>query len=65
LHAAAGSRARPAIRPARAALADFLIRDQQGRFASELAYLYGEDPAMAHLLGIKERKDAIANGAAT
>jgi hypothetical protein len=62
LHAAAGSRARPAIRLLVQHWPDFLIRDQQGRLASELAYLYGEDPAMAHLLGIKERKDAIATG---
>jgi hypothetical protein len=62
LHAAAGSRARPAIRLLVQHWPDFLVRDRQGRLASELAYLYGEDPAMAHLLGIKERKDAIATG---
>lgn len=62
LHAAAGSRARPAIRVLVQHWPDFLIRDRQGRFPSELAYLYGEDPAMAHLLGIRERKDAIATG---
>ena len=62
LHAAAGSRARPAIRVLVQHWPDFLIRDRQGRLASELAYLYGEDPAMAHLLGIRERKDAIATG---
>lgn len=62
LHAAAGSRARPSIRLLVQHWPDFLMRDRQGRFASELAYLYGEDPAMAHLLGIKERKDAIATG---
>jgi hypothetical protein len=62
LHAAAGSRARPAVRLLVQHWPDFLIRDRQGRLASELAYLYGEDPAMAHLLGIKERKDAIATG---
>ena len=62
LHAAAGSRARPAIRVLVQHWPDFLIRDRQGRLASELAYLYGEDPAMAHLLGIRERKNAIATG---
>ncbi|MBI1181522.1 MAG: hypothetical protein GC201_13280 [Alphaproteobacteria bacterium] len=62
LHAAAGSRARPAIRVLVQHWPDFLIRDRRGRLASELAYLYGEDPAMAHLLGIKERKDALATG---
>jgi hypothetical protein len=62
LHAAAGSRARPAVRVLVQHWPDFLMRDRQGRFASELAYLYGEDPAMAHLLGSKERKDGIATG---
>ena len=62
LHAAAGSQARPAIRVLTQHWPDFLIRDRSGRLASELAYLYGEDPAMAHMLGIKERKNAIATG---
>jgi len=62
LHAAAGSRARPVVRVLIQHWPDFLIRDRKGRLASELAYLYGEDPAMAHLLGTKERKNAIATG---
>ena len=62
LHAAAGSRARPAIRVLIQHWPDFLIRDRNGRLASELAYLYGEDPVLAHLLGIKERKEAITTG---
>ena len=62
LHAAAGSRARPAVRVLVQHWPDFLARDRQGRLASELAYLYGEDPAMAHMLGIKERKNAKATG---
>jgi hypothetical protein len=62
LHAAAGSRARRSVRVLAQHWPDFLIRDRQGRLASELAYLYGEDPAMAHMLGIKERKDANATG---
>ena len=62
LHAAAGSRARPAVRVLVQHWPDFLMRDQHGRLASELAYLYGEDPAMAHMLGIKERKQAKAKG---
>jgi hypothetical protein len=62
LHAAAGSRARPAIRVLVQHWPDFLMRDHYGRLSSELAYLYGEDPAMAHMLGIKERKQAKAKG---
>ena len=62
LHAAAGSRARPAVRVLVQHWPDFLMRDHYGRLPSELAYLYGEDPAMAHMLGIKERKQAKAKG---
>jgi hypothetical protein len=62
LHAAAGSRARPAVRVLVQHWPDFLMRDSRGRLASELGYLYGEDPAMAHMLGIKERKNARATG---
>lgn len=62
LHAAAGSQARSVVRVLLPLWPDFLIRDRQGRLASELAYVYGEDPALAHLLRIKERKEAIASG---
>ena len=62
LHAAAGSQARPAVRLLLYHWPDFLMRDRHGRLASELAYLYGEDPAMARLLAIRERKYAIATG---
>lgn len=41
---------------------DFLIRDNKGRLPSEMAYLYGRDPALARLLGNKERKQAKAQG---
>jgi len=57
LHAAAGSQARTILRLLLPRWAGFLVRDRQGRLASELAYLYGEDPAMARLLGSKERKE--------
>jgi len=57
LHAAAGSQARTILRVLLPRWAGFLVRDRQGRLASELAYLYGEDPAMARLLGTKERKE--------
>lgn len=41
---------------------DFLLRDKKGRLASEMAYLHGNDPAVARLLGIKERKQGDAQG---
>jgi hypothetical protein len=41
---------------------DYLKRDNQGRLASEVAFVYGEDPAAARLLGIKERKQGDAKG---
>ena len=43
-------------------LCNFLLRDKGGRLASELAYLFGHDPAASRLLGIKERKQAEAQG---
>ncbi|HXW21980.1 MAG TPA: hypothetical protein VEK14_03660 [Rhodomicrobium sp.] len=56
LHAAAGSQARPVVRLLLPIWPDFLIRDGQGRLASEVAYLYGQDPALSRLLAIKEQK---------
>ena len=63
LHSLAAGGARPAIRllltykdP------DFLVRDNKGRLPSEMAYLYGHDPALARLLGNKERKQAEMQG---
>ncbi|MCB9989305.1 MAG: ankyrin repeat domain-containing protein [Rhodospirillales bacterium] len=41
---------------------DFLARDNQGRLASELAFIEGNDPAVARLLRIKERKQAESLG---
>jgi hypothetical protein len=43
-------------------LCNFLLRDKGGRLASELAYLFGQDPAAARLLGVKERRQAEAQG---
>ena len=43
-------------------LCTLLLRDKGGRLASELAYLFGQDPAAARLLGSKERKQAEAQG---
>lgn len=63
LHAAASSRARKAIRLLISTGAcNFLLRDAQGRLSSEIAFLYGQDPALARLLRIKERKQAQAQG---
>ena len=41
---------------------DYLIRDNWGRLASEVAYLSGKNPALSRLLGNKERKQAEAQG---
>lgn len=41
---------------------DFLIRDRQGRLASELAAVHGRDPAMAKLLLKKESRQAWTQG---
>ena len=63
LHVASATKARAAIRVLLvAAQCDYLIRDKRGRLPSELAYLYGHDPALARLLGNKERKQAEAQG---
>jgi ankyrin repeat protein len=63
LHACAASRARKVLRVlVVCGLCDFLLRDKGGRLASELAYLFGKDPAAARLLGIKESRQATAAG---
>ncbi|MAY36683.1 MAG: hypothetical protein CMN84_11350 [Spongiibacteraceae bacterium] len=41
---------------------DFLMRDNRGRLASEMAYLFGGNPAVARLLGNKERKQGKVQG---
>lgn len=63
LHVVAACQARKALRVLlKSKNCDFLLRDNQGRLASEMAYLYGRDPAVARLLGIKEREQATAKG---
>jgi len=63
LHVVAACQARKALRALlNSGQCDFLIRDKQGRLASEIAYLNGNDPAVARLLGNKERKQAEAKG---
>lgn len=65
LHIVAANGARKALRVllATGKLAH-LARDAQGRLPSELAYLHGEDPAMARLLAIKEKREAARQGSA-
>lgn len=58
MHAAAGSQGRSVLRFLLPLWEGFTVRDRQKRLASELAYLYGEDVAMARLLGKKEREEA-------
>jgi hypothetical protein len=63
LHISAGTRARKVLRVLLdCGLCNFLLRDKGGRLASELAYLFGQDPAAARLLGTKERMQAEAQG---
>lgn len=63
LHIAAACRARKVIRVLiNTRECNFLLRDRQGRLASELAYLYGDDPVLARFLGIKEERQARAQG---
>jgi hypothetical protein len=63
LHGAASTRARPTLRVlVESGRCDFLLRDKQGRLASEMAFLYGDDPAAARWLRIHERRQAAARG---
>jgi ankyrin repeat protein len=63
LHIVAACRARASLRILlKTGECDFLLRDNHGRLPSEMAYLYGEDVAIARLLGNKERKQAEAQG---
>jgi ankyrin repeat protein len=65
LHSAAGTGARSTIRLLlNSGRCNYLLRDAKGRLASECAYLFGEDVALARLLGNKERKQAVAEGIA-
>lgn len=63
LHVAAATGARDALRLLiQIEGCDFLIRDNCGRLASEVAFVVGNDPAVARLLRIKERKQAKKQG---
>lgn len=63
LHYAAASNARDVVRVLiSCGKCDYLIRDIWGRLPSELAYSIAENPALARLLGNKERKQAEKQG---
>lgn len=63
LHISGAARAHKAVRALLATKkCDFLIRDNKGRLSSEIAYLYGNDPELAELLGNKEKEQAESQG---
>ncbi len=63
LHIAASRNARDVVRVlVESGKCDYLMRDGQGRLASEKAYLFGRSPALARLLSIKERQQADREG---
>ncbi|MBS9405470.1 ankyrin repeat domain-containing protein [Halomonas sp. TRM85114] len=63
LHVAAACKAREAVRVlARQPDCNFILRDRRGRLPSEMAYAFGNDPALARYLGNKERTQAEAQG---
>ncbi|MBK8208670.1 MAG: hypothetical protein IPK78_00675 [Rhodospirillales bacterium] len=62
LHYIAAQGAACLARPLASGKCDHLARDRQGRLASELAGVYGSDPAMARLLMRKELQQARAQG---
>jgi hypothetical protein len=63
LHITAATKARKALRVlVGSGRCDYLLRDNEGRMASELAYLFGEDSAVTRWLRIHERRQANARG---
>lgn len=63
LHVAATSCARPVVLALiNTGKCNYLLRDKKGRLASEMAFVYGDDPALARLLRIKEVKQAESEG---
>lgn len=63
LHLAAASCARLLILAIiKTGTCNFLLRDKKGRLASEMAFVYGDDVALARLLRIKEGKQAESEG---
>lgn len=63
LHVGAAAKSRKAlVILVECARCDFLLRDKEGRLASELAFLFGDDPAVARWLRIHERQQAAERG---
>jgi hypothetical protein len=63
LHIAAAAKGRKALLIlAESGRCDFLLRDKEGRLASEMAFLFGDDPAAARWLRIHERRQAAERG---
>lgn len=66
LHHAAAYGARPCIRIlVNSGRCDYLLKDNQGRYASELAFTYAQDYAVGILLVKKEAKQAREQGVKT
>lgn len=63
LHMAATSRAKKVIaRLMQKDDIDYLLRDNQGRLASELAFIYGNDPELSESIALKEVAQGDARG---
>lgn len=63
LHIAAAAKGRKALLIlAESGRCDFLLWDKEGRLASEMAFLYGDNPAAARWLRIHERRQAAERG---
>lgn len=63
LHHAAAIRERPCLRLlVNCGRCDYLIRDKEGRYATELAYLYGADCGVGLLLSKKQAMQAFLQG---
>ena len=63
LHITAARQARFAIRSLlKHEKTDYLLRDAQGRLPSDMAYRFGEDPALSRLLAIKQCKQTKRDG---
>lgn len=63
LHMAASSSARACVRALIGSKnVNLLARDKKGRLPSEMAYMFGGDPALSRWLAIKEKKQAKERG---
>ena len=63
LHYAASYNARPCLRIlVNSGKCNYILKDKQGRYASELAFEYGKDYAVGRLLMMKEAQQATKEG---